>query len=342
MYKIRYQKEVASGRWPVARRNVSSFHRSFNPSAFTLVELLVVIAIIGILIAMLLPAVQAAREAARRMQCINNLKQIGVAMHNYHATHKCFPAGDSIGIPSQCNGSVDCRGIPIWITLLPYLEMGNVESSYDDSLVRGWATWIADNPAAAATMPTYQCPSEWQASQYPNIRNYFAVGGGVEVPVDQITSSFGVRYSDGLFGMNCWRAIRDVSDGTSNTLAVGESVHAEFGGLGPGYFDTAGGPTPWAYGGCCYRYNSSTNTCRPESYWLARSTRTTKYAINSVIPSLSYSVDNDIPFGSNHPGGANFVFADGHVNFLTDMIDVVAVYQPLSAINDGQVIQGDY
>ena len=141
MYKIRYQKEVAGGRWPAGGRNVSAFqhfsiHRCSNPKGFTLVELLVVIAIIGILIALLLPAVQAAREAARRMQCTNNLKQIGLALHNYHSTHNCFPAGDSIGIPSQCDNGADCRGNPIWIVLLPYLEMGNIVSDYDHTLVR--------------------------------------------------------------------------------------------------------------------------------------------------------------------------------------------------------------
>lgn len=97
---------------------------------FTLVELLVVIAIIGILIALLLPAVQSAREAARRMQCSNGLKQIGLALLNYESTHGRFPAGAAVSIPEQCN-SLDCRGNPMYVAILPYLELGSIEQQYN-------------------------------------------------------------------------------------------------------------------------------------------------------------------------------------------------------------------
>jgi type II secretory pathway pseudopilin PulG len=121
----------------------SAFHvfRRTSQRASTLVELLVVITIIGILIALLLPAVQAAREAARRMHCTNNLKQIGLALHNYHAAMGCFPASDAIG--ANQNGGPepeDWRGNPLYVAILPYLELRNVESHYNYSGVWGWKT----------------------------------------------------------------------------------------------------------------------------------------------------------------------------------------------------------
>ncbi|MCS7305653.1 MAG: DUF1559 domain-containing protein, partial [Thermoguttaceae bacterium] len=102
--------------------------KTFRPvlHGFTLVELLVVIAIIGILIALLLPAVQAAREAARRAQCSNNLKQIGLALHNYHSAFRCFPAGSVVNVPTACS-SGDCRGTSMMVVILPYLEQSAIE-----------------------------------------------------------------------------------------------------------------------------------------------------------------------------------------------------------------------
>jgi len=93
-------------------------------SAFTRVELLVVITISGILIALLLPAVQAAREAARRLQCANNLKQIGLALHNYHSQYNCFPAGSAVQVPGNCTGT-DCRGLGMFVAIFPFIEHDN-------------------------------------------------------------------------------------------------------------------------------------------------------------------------------------------------------------------------
>ncbi|MEX0865883.1 MAG: DUF1559 domain-containing protein, partial [Pirellulales bacterium] len=145
---------------------------------FTLVELLVVIAIIGILIALLLPAVQSAREAARRVQCSNNLKQIGLALLNYEFTYGAFPAGASISIPEQCSGN-DCRGNPMYVAMLPFLELRNIEQSYDYDVNWGWAAWWnANSGLATQTIGVYQCPSEGRFAEYPNHRLYFGVTGG--------------------------------------------------------------------------------------------------------------------------------------------------------------------
>ena len=115
--------------WPIRR-----------PNGFTLVELLVVITIIGILIALLLPAVQAAREAARMARCTNNLKQLGLALHAYEEAHEVFPAAASVSIPQQCQ-NVDCRGNPIYVALMPFIEQVALERRYDYTNGWGWAGW---------------------------------------------------------------------------------------------------------------------------------------------------------------------------------------------------------
>jgi prepilin-type N-terminal cleavage/methylation domain-containing protein/prepilin-type processing-associated H-X9-DG protein len=306
--------------------------------AFTLVELLVVITIIGILIALLLPAVQAAREAARRLQCSNNLKQIGLALHNYHTLLGCFPAGESIGVPGQCQ-SGGCRGNPIWIVLLPYLEQSGIERTYDYSAKFGWAAWLQSTVGgqlASAPMPAYRCPSDPQLQQFPNLRDYFAVDGGKTVTAQ---GWYGSVYLDGLFTINRWSAMRDITDGSSNTLAIGESSHPEYDGMGSGYCTSTGGPGGWAFGGSCV--STDNVTCSIDSTDLARSTRSTKYAINTTL-SLTSTNSDDVPFASYHPGGTHFVFADGHVQLLNDTIDVIKVYQPLSTIAGGELISDSY
>lgn len=118
-----------------------------NITAFTLVELLVVITIIGILIALLLPAVQAAREEARRMQCQNNLKQIGLALQSYHESLNNFPASDAVTIPEQCG--TDCRGTTMFVSILPYIEQVSISEDYDYNVNRGWLEWARANSSIA-------------------------------------------------------------------------------------------------------------------------------------------------------------------------------------------------
>ncbi len=299
---------------------------------FTLVELLVVITIIGILIALLLPAVQAAREAARRLQCQNNLKQLGLALHNYHETWNSFPAASAVDIPDHCTGG-RCRGTALYVVLLPFIEQLGLEDKYDYSTP--WNVWIYAYPELMETrLAVYQCPSDDRSEEYSHQRVYFGVCGGK--PPRAAHNWRGDVYIDGLFVMNRWRRVADVRDGTASTFAIGESVHVAKWGMGPGYGDAnVGGPVTWYFGGEC-----NSPDCPVASMSIGRAMRSTKYPINSSLLPMADNEENDAPFGSFHSGGANFVFADGHVDFVNDSIDL-NVYQALGSIDGGETIPGN-
>jgi prepilin-type N-terminal cleavage/methylation domain-containing protein/prepilin-type processing-associated H-X9-DG protein len=317
---------------------------------FTLVELLVVITIIAILIALLLPAVQAAREAARRAHCQNNLKQLGLALHNYESACASFPASDSITIPNDClNGNGLCLGATVYIVILPYIESGNLERKFVYSLAGGYHTWVFANAApghlfnsyAEQGLPFYQCPSDNRTVpaypySYPmvNLRQYFAVAGGKLRAANN--PSYGDVYTDGLFGMAKWRRFRDIRDGSSSTFAMGERSHYSNLGQGPGYGVAGqGGPLCWFQGGNCYP-----PSCAPATQAYGRSVGSTKWPINWTLSLANYAQDNEIPFSSFHSRGAYFVFVDGHVAFINDAIDMT-VCRNLSTIAGGETIAGD-
>jgi prepilin-type N-terminal cleavage/methylation domain-containing protein/prepilin-type processing-associated H-X9-DG protein len=294
--------------------------------AFTLIELLVVIAIIGVLIGLLLPAVQKVREASARTQCQNNLKQIGLALANYEEVNHFLPQGMDVNIATQCGS--DCRGNTMWLALLPNLEQDNLAGLYNPAA--GWNG--GTNPAQLANynVKMYKCPSNQKWAAFDNRRDYFGVAGGAKL------NSLGWRgdiYLDGLFNINIIRRITDITDGTSNTLAVGESFHAQLWGEGPGYgVATVGGPVQWNYGGSC-----AAPKCLAANRSYGRDIRNTRYPINATVPLVATN-ENDTPFGSQHSGnGANFLFADGHVKFLSQTIPL-AVFSALASVNGDEAV----
>jgi prepilin-type N-terminal cleavage/methylation domain-containing protein len=207
---IRYFQEFRSMRPRSARS---------RPAGFTLVELLVVIAIIGILVGMLLPAVQSAREAARRMQCSNNLKQVTLALHNYESAYKQFP-------PGRTN-----RGISVHAAILPFIEQTNAAELVDPSVAWNHANNV---DATETEIPPFLCPSDPNVDNGTNWRgtNYRAnQGSGILwglPPTDPADPNFGMPEPDGVFFLEKRMRFRDLIDGASHTAAFSEHGLGDF------------------------------------------------------------------------------------------------------------------
>lgn len=321
---------------------------------FTLVELLATIAIVGLLVALLLPAVQSARESARRTTCQNNLKQWGVALTSYEASQGAFPPASDVRIPRPANAGVfwhcqaaatattngsGCRGAQMNILIMPHLELQSVFNKFvsDGGFTNVWAWWIPPT----VSIPAFRCPSEAQFFTEWDRNNYFGVAGGGDTSQRVFTDKWGDAFDNGMFVENRWIKAAHIRDGLSNTLAVGEGTAAH-----PFYSYTPSSPPPpngfaspwsWGHSGC----DSTTG-------WPARNTRgfrTTKQAINSTHPLVSQpftgvSTPAEIPFGSFHPGTAGFVFADGHTAVITDTVDMTP-YRYLSTRAGREAISTD-
>lgn len=313
-------------------------------SAFTLIELLVVIAIIAILVALLLPAVQQAREAARRSSCKSKLKQIGLALQNYHDTHNTFPIGAGLGGTAYTSST---RRAPWTVLILPYLEQSAVYEEFDFSQsfvgTFGDSAFAANTTAANRPMPVYHCPS------YPAPdalhTNYFGVMGGGQASASWAHGSSHGRamWNNGMLFMNSKMNMRDCTDGTSNTLIVGETRYQ----LGPGgrsdshrfgWASTMRGTADNVSGTLAAVTDLSINPWDGDGNKgdtaFGPSTAGTRGTVNGN--NASHSLQSRA-FGSMHTGGAQFVFVDGSVHFLSDNLNQTTL-QNLAIRNDGQVL----
>jgi len=289
-------------------------------SAFTLVELLVVIAIIGVLVALLLPAVQAAREAARRNTCVNNLKQIGLAVQMHHDTRKHFPTGRQRS---------DIQGVSWAFRLLPYMEQKAIFDAFEESV-----PVYDDRNAQAMRTPvdTYFCPSRRSPAADRDFDNNdaapvvtgVAAGGDYAgnagryyrygTPGDPVSAADPALAAGPIHSFSKVKG-RQVSDGTSQTLAVGERHVPTQLEAAPEQEDQLAGDTAF----------------------FAADRPTTIFAGTNDGLATGEQDNSSEKFGSVHSQLVNFVFLDGHVKALDTTIEVVTL-QRLSTIGDGQVI----
>lgn len=268
-------------------------------AGFTLVELLVVIAIIGILIALLLPAVQAAREASRRTSCRNNLKQLGLALHHYHDTYKSFPMGTNI------HRSSSCYGLSWHVYLLPFVEEQDIYAQINPEAGPCGEGGVPNSIG----VPIFRCPSSELAQGKTN----YAGTAGARKLKDQ-HSSCGDYATDGVLYPLSQTRIKHVVDGTSHTLLVGERIY---------------GVDYWMYGASFRKVREEEQTCM-------KAVKNVVYPLNT---DQRVDRENDFFFGSEHSGGAQFTYADGHVGFINETINFT-VYQDLSTKSGGEVMEG--
>jgi prepilin-type N-terminal cleavage/methylation domain-containing protein len=342
---------------------------------FTLVELLVVIAIIGVLVALLLPAIQAAREAARRSQCQNNVKNIGLACLNYETAQGSYPPG---GRPANVESA---NGISFLVFILPYVEQGAVDSY----IVRFIADYRARNngeypdgyalkEANINRLPLYLCPSDdpnelidkfsavinpggppLTTSSYSGVAGSHTSRPGAEPCATShgqaglgtcVNSNFGNMNVDGMLFPGAGVDGKSITDGASNTLLVGERWYQTRAWTLGVYWTSAGRTAPPTASET--PLNSASSSCKNIN---------TKYPPNPDFNTSGYYAShdnatdrpfmppgavrsiafNDLPFGSFHSGGVNFACADGSIHFIGDSIDLV-VYRALASRNGDETV----
>lgn len=321
-------------------------------------ELLVVIAIIGILVALLLPAVQAAREASRRSQCANNLKQIGLGIQNYNDVHKVSPPA-LIGSGRWNNAAAVVKNTTGWALMLPQMEQEAAYNRYNfgvcssSSLPTGYQGTIQGNDTInlEVTSQRYnflECPSSnvsFEPNSYlPGTNDFYSrrnarrtnylFASGQYTDYDQNWNNI-TDIRKGMFGNDGAAKFSSLVDGLSSTIAVGEaSGEAGKGGKQSSHYG------PWGLTGthtCCHGrvYTSGTNGHLSVVY---TATDKRDWHINAIYNNDSLGRSYAWGFNSKHPGGAQFVFADGSVHFLGQTMDY-GVFARLNYIADGETVQ---
>ena len=336
---------------------------------FTLIELLVVIAIIAVLMALLLPAVQSAREAARRMQCTNNLKQLGLALHNYHSTNGAFPSagwvasGNNYWVANNLTAPGHFRYSSL-LQILPYLEGGSASSAMNFLL----PLYDIDGVDMPQNTTVYQmqvtsflCPSDVRSARNGNEApcNYGSCSGDGLPGGDGLAGSYGSP--NGVLYLNSTLSMANILDGSSQTALMSESI------VGPN--SNATPPTATArnpqevmvqlpltistpldifkyaplipadcLGSTTYRYDRQTN-------WIDGDYRHTMYNHYLVPNSTTYDCLRGPQHGwrtarSRHPGGVNVLFADGGVHFIKNSVNLVA-WRGIATVASGEVVSGD-
>jgi prepilin-type N-terminal cleavage/methylation domain-containing protein len=320
-------------------------------SGFTLVELLVVIAIIGILIALLLPAVQAAREAARRIQCTNNLKQLALAMHTYADAMRSFPPGSITAPPSGSNinnpwlaaqstdsGANNQHGTSWMLHILPFIEQGPMHSQWDFDYSVSGSTNLA---LSQSNIAAFYCPSRrGEVEQTELTLGGNRTGGGNDYggcagsgitfqesddkPFQTATTANYWLYAQrrGILTRNSGTRFNAIVDGTSSTIAVGE-VQRLYRPTSTAQRSQDG----WAIGGAATLFSTYEST--PVRSGTVEAGGTTNSGMNNGY--------FESP-GSNHSGGSNFGIADGSVQFISENIDR-HVLRKLGSMADGEVVE---
>ncbi len=351
--------------------------RRFVLSGFTLIELLVVIAIIAILVALLLPAVQQAREAARRSACKNNLKQLGLALHNYHDVHSIFPRGnfEMAGV-TDGRGNRSWRGFSAQALLLPFVEQSAVYDRFDFNYDVAEGTISANNTHRQAVIPVFHCPSD--TNRIPNASgfdrgpgNNYAMSAGPSVywfapaltPYPP-TSLPNLTDQVGMFNYRRSVRMRDLTDGISNVIAASEIIKGDgdntvynLGDVQRGVPKPAGFPNTFASENLINQWGAAATTAIGGSV-TARGDIGANWARGDIGQTLFNTLANPnfrhpnlldcdtcgagtghglMPARSRHTGGVQVVLADGSVKFISDNISNLT-WQRLGGISDGYII----
>ena len=306
-------------------------------SGFTLIELLVVIAIIGVLIALLLPAVQSAREAARRAQCVNNLKQLGIAVHNYHDALGSLPIGQ---LPASFSALSQ---------LMAFIEQSSLYNAINFSLTQDQP---ANDTARKTNLSMLICPSDLP-SRMPTAggsTNYHANKGTQVVWLDNTGPNAGVAKPDGVFMYNVCVRLADIIDGTSNTAFFSERVTADGSNaivspLEDVFFPKSAPNTPDEALQQCKALNINDLSNQAPIFmgapWL-HGQHTYQHSTPPNGRSCGFFVVNraTMPPSSRHPGGVNILLGDGSVRFIKNSIDL-STWRALGTRAAGEVISAD-